>query len=70
MPLTKERAEFRSAHIKKNTVSYDFHISIEAGTHYSGISQIHFELIKVPNELPIDFTIQEIKKIIVNGHAV
>ena len=58
MPLTKERAEFRSAHIKKKSITYDFHVSIEAGTHYSGIAELNFELTKVPNELPVDFQIQ------------
>ena len=67
MPLTQERAEFRSAYIKKGTIFYDFHVSVEAGTNYSGVAQIQFELSSVPNELPLDFSIQEINKIIVNG---
>lgn len=70
MPLTKERAEFRSAHIKKGTIFYDFHVSVEAGTHYSGVSELSFELSTIPQELPIDFHIQEIKRIVVNGQTV
>ena len=66
MPLTKERAEFRAAHIKKGSVSYDFHLSVEAGTHYSGVSEINFELQSVPNELVVDFKGQDISKILVN----
>lgn len=31
---------------------------------------MNFELETIPNELPIDFQIQEIKKILVNGQAV
>ena len=70
MPLTQERAEFRSAHIKKKSLSYDFHVSVEAGTHFSGVAELNFELTKVPNELPVDFQIQQIKKIIVNGQTI
>lgn len=70
MPLTKERAEFRSAHVKKGSIIYDFHIQAEAGTHYSGVAELNFELVKVPDTLPLDFTIQEIKRIVVNGQTV
>lgn len=38
MPLTQERAEFRSAHIRKGTIFYDFHVIVEAGTHYSSVA--------------------------------
>jgi hypothetical protein len=70
MPLTHERAIFRSEHIKKGSISYNFHISVEAGTHYTGVSELHFELLEVPEELPIDFIIQEINKIVVNGNEI
>jgi len=43
---------------------------VEAGTHYEGVAELSFELSSIPNELPIDFTIQEIKRIIVNGQTI
>lgn len=49
MPLVQERAEFRSAHVKKGTITYDFHISVEAGTHYEGVAELYFELTSIPN---------------------
>lgn len=70
MPLTKERAEYRSEHIKKGSISYDFHVCVEAGTHYSAVTEICFDLVKVPAELPVDFKIQEIKKILVNDKPI
>ncbi len=67
MPLTQERAEFRTAHILKSSISYTFLITVEAGTHYSGVAELNFSLQKIPDQLPIDFQIQKINKFIVNG---
>lgn len=38
MPLTKQRAEERRKVIIPNSISYNFHILVQPGTHYSGIS--------------------------------
>jgi hypothetical protein len=67
MSLTYERAGERSVLIKKGSIYYDFYISTEAGTHYEGVAELHFELVEVPQQLPIDFRAQTVKKILVNG---
>lgn len=55
MPLTQEIAESRGLVIKKGSIAYDFHVSLSKGETYSGFSEISFELISIPKELPIDF---------------
>jgi hypothetical protein len=48
MALTQERAEARSACIKQGSIFYDFHVSLEAGTHYTGLSELTFDLMNIP----------------------
>jgi aminopeptidase N len=55
MALTQERAEARGLVIKQGSIFYDFHISLEKGDNYSGFSEITFELLSIPTELPLDF---------------
>ena len=69
MALTQERAFARSEVIKKGTISYDFHVSLEVGTHYSGLSELTFDLLKIPAELAIDFKSKDIKTVVVNGQV-
>jgi hypothetical protein len=38
MALTQQRAEARCAVIKQGSISYDFHINLESGSHYNGLS--------------------------------
>lgn len=66
MPLTKERAEYRRKVIKQHSVAYNFHVILE-GTHYAGVTQIKFDLNEIPSQLAVDFQIQEVSKIIING---
>lgn len=68
MALTQERAEARGLVIKRNSIHYDFHISLEKGNNYSGFSEISFELLSIPTELPLDFK-GNVTRLVVNGHA-
>jgi aminopeptidase N len=67
MPLTQERAEARGQVIKRGSIFYDFHVSLEKGDNYSGLSEISFELLSHPTELPIDFR-GNVTRLFVNGH--
>lgn len=67
MALTQQRAEARCAALKQGSISYDFHINLESGSHYNGLSELTFTLTKIPTELPVDLKSQNISKIIVNG---
>ena len=68
MPLTQERAESRGLAIKRGSITYDFHISLEKGNNYSGFAEISFELNTIPQELPIDFN-GKVTRFVVNGTA-
>lgn len=70
MALTQTRAEARSHCIIKGTINYDFHLSLESGHHYNGLAEITFELSAIPTELALDFKSKDIKKTIINEHAV
>jgi len=50
MPLVQERAEFRSAHVKKGTITYDFHISLEPGTQ---INKLQTSIFLIFNQIKI-----------------
>jgi hypothetical protein len=67
MTLTQVKAEQRFKHIKQGSIFYDFHVSLEIGSHYSGLSEITFDLTEIPTELHLDFKGANIKKLIVNG---
>jgi aminopeptidase N len=70
MSLTHQRASARSQLFKKGSIFYDYHVSTEAGTHYEGVAELRFELVKVPDQLPIDFRFEQLKKFIVNGKQI
>lgn len=54
MTLTQKRAEQRFASIKTESISYRFHLILEPGSHYNGLSEIKFTLNSVPSELALD----------------
>lgn len=70
MPLNQEVAEARGLVIKKGSIVYDFHVSLEKGDTYSGFSEISFELLSIPKELPIDFDGKNITRLIVNKEVI
>lgn len=68
MALTKERAEARFEVIKTGSITYDFHISVAKET-FKGLSEITFDLVKIPQQLPLDFK-GKIDKLVVNGSLI
>lgn len=54
--------------IKKGSIFYDFHISLEKGNNYAGFSEVSFELLSVPTELPLDFK-GNVTRLVVNGQV-
>lgn len=54
--------------IKKGSIFYDFHISLEKGNNYAGFSEVSFELLSIPTELPLDFK-GNVTRLVVNGQA-
>lgn len=70
MTLTQERAEQRFKYIKTGSITYDLHVSLEAGNHYSGLSEITFSLNEIPSELCLDFKGTDILKILVNNQPI
>lgn len=69
MALTQERAEARGLVIKRGSIFYDFHISLEKGnTGYGGFSEISFELLSIPAELPLDFK-GSATRLVINGSS-
>ena len=70
MALVQERAEQRSSVIQKGSVSYNFHICLEKGDLFSGYAELIFDLVKVPEELVIDYKGNEATKIIQNGEVI
>jgi aminopeptidase N len=68
MALTQERAEARGLVIKQGSIFYDFHVSLEKGGNYSGFSEIRFELLSIPHELPLDFN-GNVTRFIVNNEV-
>ena len=67
MALTQQRAEARYAVLKQGSISYDFNIILESGTHYNGLSELTFTLNKIPNELPVDLKSKDISIVVING---
>ena len=53
--------------MQQGSISYDFHINLESGSHYNGLSELTFTLTKIPTELPVDLKSKEILKVIING---
>lgn len=70
MALVEERAALRSGAIKKNSVFYDFHVTLQKGDAYSGYAEISFELCHIPDELPIDFKGKTVSRVTQNAEAV
>ena len=68
MALVQERAEARSAAIKKGSITYDLHIALHKED-YHGYCETTFQLLSVPAELPLDFKGKTVTRVVVNGHA-
>ena len=67
MALTQTRAQERITFIKPESISYRFHLTLEAGSSYEGLSEIKFSLLKVPGSVPLDCKVKEIKQLFING---
>ena len=65
MTLTQERAEGRSLVIKKGSISYDFHISLQKDL-YHGYSEISFDLLSIHKDLTLDFSGKKWTRLVVN----
>lgn len=70
MALVEERADLRGKAIKRNSIIYDFHVTLEKGDHFSGYAEITFDLHHVPEELVLDFKGSKISKLVQNGKTI
>jgi aminopeptidase N len=70
MALTQARAEQRASVIRTNSVSYNFHISLQKGDSYSGYAELTFELDHLPAELVVDFKGKQVTRLLLNGEVV
>jgi len=68
--LSQTRASNRYSYIRTGSITYVSHIAFVPMTtslDYTGLTEMTFELTKVPNLLPIDFKTKQILNLQVNG---
>jgi len=68
--LSQTRASNRYSYIRTGSITYVSHIafvSMTTSLDYTGLTEMTFELTKVPNLLPIDFKTKQILNLQVNG---
>lgn len=67
MALVQGRAEARGAVIKRGSIFYDLHVALQKED-YTGYCELSFDLLNIPEELPIDFKGKTVTRVVVNGH--
>ena len=68
--LTQSRASTRYSYIRAGSITYASHIGFVAmsvSREYTGLTEMTFELTKIPTLLPIDFKTKQILNLQVNG---
>jgi aminopeptidase N len=70
--LSKIDSEIRASLIKKNSIEYNFHLTLHKGSLYDGLSNITFQAYDLnrEGEIRIDFQGKHLKRILVNSEEI
>jgi hypothetical protein len=67
MSLSQQTAEFRSTAVQKNSITYNYHISLQEQS-YQGLAELTFSLLHLNfQEISLDFKGKVTQNIIVNS---
>jgi len=70
MSLDQTTAQFRASVIQKNSITYNYHISLETKS-YRGLAEVNFTLNNINlTELKIDFTGKITAPIVLNANTI